>query len=432
VRRLVPYALPLGLLLPLLYGAGAASALPGTACPAFPADNVWHADVSALPVHPRSAAWVASAGGATKKLHPDFGPSGDPNVPYGIPFQVVPSSHAKVNVAFDYADESDAGPYPLGPDTPIEGGAGSGGDMHTVVVDTGTCRLYETWYTQHQTSGWTAGSGATWDLRSNALRPNGWTSADAAGLPILPGLLRLDEVRAGHVDHAIRFTVGRTDRTYLWPARHQAGAANDANLPPMGARFRLKKSYATSGLRADTQVVLAAMKTYGLLLADNGSDWFFQGDAQDAWPTALLDQLKAVPASAFEAIDESSLMVSADSAAVRTKAPAPRWTHWAPPKATTAPPARHPKPKATTGRATPGGSPAPAAPSTTPAATPSGPAPPTVPGSQPNALAALPTGTAEPPPRGRGGSRTPLLWLLPLLALGGVAGGRLAALRRTR
>jgi hypothetical protein len=329
VRRLA--LLPLVPLLLLLSG-GAATALPGTACPVFPANNVWHADVSSLPVHPRSAAWLASASASSKRLHPDFGPSGDPRVPYGIPYQVVPSSHAKVNVAFDYADESDRVPYPLGPDTPIEGGAGSGGDMHTVVVDTGTCRLYETWYTQHTASGWTAGSGATWSLTSDAMRPAGWTSADAAGLPILPGLLRLDEVQAGHVDHAIRFTVARTDRSYLWPARHQAGSTNDANLPPMGARFRLKASYNTSGVRADTRTVLAAMKTYGLLLADNGSDWFFQGSADNNWPSGLLDQLKAVPASAFEAVDESSLMVSPDSAAVRAAKAPRRRTPYVPPR----------------------------------------------------------------------------------------------------
>jgi hypothetical protein len=292
--------------------------VPGSTCPLFPADNVWHANVSSLPVHPRSAAWVSSSGGATKHLHPDFGSSGDPSVPYGIPYQVVPTTHAKVNVAFDYADESDPGKYPLGDDTPIEGGAGSGGDMHTVVVDKDTCRLYETWYTQHTASGWTAGSGAQWTLTSNALRPAGWTSADAAGLPVLPGLLRPDEVAAGKVDHAIRFTVARTDRSYVWPARHQAGAAADANLPPMGARFRLKASFATTGLRADTRTVLAAMKTYGMMLADNGSDWFFQGSASNAWPDGLISELKAVPASAFEAVDESSLMVSPDSGQVRS------------------------------------------------------------------------------------------------------------------
>jgi hypothetical protein len=347
-------------MLPLLAGgvafAGTSGNVPGSACPLFPADNVWHADVSRLPVHARSAAWLASASASTRRLHPDFGPSDDPSVPYGIPFHVVPSSHAKVNVTFDYDDQSDHVPYPLGPDTPIEGGAGSGGDMHAIVVDSGTCRLYETWYTQHGASGWTAGSGATWSLRSNAQRPDTWTSADAAGLPILPGLLRLDEVQAGRVDHAIRFTVNRTDRTYVWPARHQAGAARDANLPPMGARFRLKASFNTAGLRADTRVVLAAMKTYGLLLADNGSDWFFQGDAQNGWPTDLLDELKAVPASAFEAVDASSLMVSADSAQAKGAAPKPVFTHWSTPSpvptfrttrklaATTPPPSLRPTP----------------------------------------------------------------------------------------
>jgi hypothetical protein len=392
VRRL----LPLGLLLPLLAvfaGAANAGPVPGSTCPLFPADNVWHADVSSLPVHARSAAWLASASASTRRLHPDFGPSGDPSTPYGIPFHVVPSSHAKVDVAFDYADESDRVPYPLGPDTPIEGGAGSGGDMHALVVDSGTCRLYETWHTQHGASGWTAGSGATWSLRSNAQRPDGWTSADAAGLPILPGLLRLEEVQAGHVDHAIRFTVARTDRSYVWPAHHQAGSVSDPNVPPMGARFRLKASFAVSGLRADTRVVLAAMKTYGMLLADNGSDWFFQGEAQNAWPAALLDELKSVPASAFEAVDESSLMVSADSAQV--KGPKPVWTHWAPPAKPSSPPATP-----ATRRAPVRPAPAPAA---TRAATPAAPGPraPAPANDPPAAPAAEAVAAVAEPSRGR-------------------------------
>jgi hypothetical protein len=319
--------------LALVAGTGVAHAapLPGApGCPVFPANNVWHADVSALPVHARSAAWLASASAGTRKLHPDFGSSGDPDAPYGIPYHVVSSSHAKVDVTFDYDDESDPGPYPLGSDTPIEGGAGSGGDMHTVVVDKDTCTLYETWYTRHTASGWTAGSGAIWSLTSNAQRLAGWTSADAAGLPILPGLLRVDELAAGVVDHAIRFTVARTDRSYVWPARHQAGAVNDPNVPPMGARFRLKASYDTSSFAASTRVVLDAMKKHGLLLADNGSDWFFQGAASNAWPDTLISQLKQVPANAFEAVDASSLMVSPDSMAVKTGPRTPRWTHWAP------------------------------------------------------------------------------------------------------
>jgi hypothetical protein len=414
VRRLA--VLPLVPLLLVLTG-GVAVALPGTSCPVFPADNVWHADVSSLPVHARSAAWLASASASSKRLHPDFGPSGDPSTPYGIPYQVVSSSHAKANVTFDYADESDRVPYPLGSDTPIEGGAGSGGDMHTVVVDTGMCRLYETWYTQHTASGWTAGSGATWSLTSNALRPAGWTSADAAGLPVLPGLLRLDEVQAGRVDHAIRFTVARTDRSYLWPARHQAGAANDANLAPMGARFRLKASYATTGLRADTRVVLAAMKTYGLLLADNGSDWFFQGSADNAWPSALLDQLKAVPASAFEAVDESSLMVSPDSAAVRSKAPPRTRAPYVPPRLS---PFRSPTPRpappqpstpvvTATPRRTPRAS-------TPPATRPAPPAPPAPP-------------VAEPPARRRSGHWPYWLIAVPPAAVAAVLAARHAKKR---
>jgi hypothetical protein len=254
-----------------------------------------------------------------------------------------------VAVTFDYADESDPGPYPLGDDTPIEGGS----DRHALVVDSGTCRLYETWDTRHSPAGWTAGSGAQWSLRSNALRPAGWTSADAAGLPILPGLLRPDEVAAGHVDHAIRFTVARTDRSYVWPARHQAGAVADPNVPPMGARFRLRASYPTAGLRSHTRVVLAAMKAYGLILADNGSDWFFQGSASNAWPDGLIAELKDVPASAFEAVDESSLMVSPDSGQVRV---AQTWTHWSPPTS------RPPSPKPAASRppvATPSPTPAP-------------------------------------------------------------------------
>ncbi len=423
-------------LLPLVAAAAAAAApVPGApACPVFPANNVWRADVSKLPVHARSAAWLSSAGAGTKRLHPDFGSSGDPDVPYGIPFHVVPSSHSKVSVEFDYADESDPGPYPLGSDTPIEGGAGSGGDMHTVVVDKDTCTLYETWYTQHTSSGWTAGSGAIWNLRSNAQRPAGWTSADAAGLPILPGLLRLDEVKSGHVDHAIRFTVARTDRSYVWPARHHAGAARDANLPPMGARFRLKSSYDTSGLRADTRVVLQAMKTYGLMLADNGSDWYFQGGADDTWPDGLLDELKDVPASAFEAVDASSLMVSADSMEAKGTKPEPKWTHWQP---TPSRPGAAPTPGAPAATAAPRPSVRPTAVRTTPAgAPPARPARSASPGAPgvPGASGAAPAPTTGPPaagplglPRSSGGgvARPWLLALLPFAAAVAVVARRL-------
>ncbi len=274
--------------------------LAGTTCRAFGADTYWHAPVDGLPVNARSAQWLAHMSPA-RTLHPDFGPSyGDQPVPYGIPITIAPPGHAKVAVTFDYADESDAGPYPLGLDTLIEGGAGATGDRHAIVVDAGTCTLYETYATGRTVSGgvthWTAGSGAVWSLASPALRPAQWTSADAAGLPILPGLLRLDEVLAGSVDHAIRFTTDITDRAYVWPARHQAGSVSDHTYPPMGARFRLKASFSLSGRRADTQVVLRAMQTYGLVLADNGSPWYFQGQSVDGWPEGLISELKAIPA----------------------------------------------------------------------------------------------------------------------------------------
>jgi hypothetical protein len=297
-----------------------AGTVPGTSCKTFPGDSWWHADISALPKHSRSAKWMLhmDAGpGSTRKLHPDFGPSfGDlpGNMPYGIPITVVGPNHAKLPVQFQYDDESDNVRYPLGADTRVEGGQYQSGDRHTVIVDRGTCRLYETWATGRRNGRWIAGSGATWSLKSYKLRPDGWTSADAAGLPILPLLLRLDEVRANTIDHAIRFTAETTDKRYVWPARHEAGSVNDQRYPPMGARFRLKASYIIKpSLRADTKRVLAAMKTYGLVLADNGSDWYFQGTSEPGWPNALLDELKQVPANAFEAVDTSSLMINPNS-----------------------------------------------------------------------------------------------------------------------
>jgi hypothetical protein len=297
--------------------AGTSRNLPGTTCPAFPANDFWHADVSKLPVWPRSAQWLAHMS-PTSRLHPDFGPSyGAQPVPYGIPITYVTSSHAKVPVTFDYASESDRIGYPLGSDTKIEGGQMTSGDRHAVIVDKSTCTLYETWATHKDGTRWYAGSGAHWSLKSNALRPAGWTSADAAGLPILPGLLRYDEVAAGHVDHAIRFTTNVTDRHYMWPARHQAGSVSDLTYPRMGARFRLKASYSGAGLRTDTRVVLAAMKSYGLVLADNGSPWYFQGSQDTRWSEAMLDELKRIPASAFEAVDTRPLMVSVNSGEAR-------------------------------------------------------------------------------------------------------------------
>ncbi len=294
--------------------AAAGSPLPGAPnCPMFPADNVWNTDISALPVDPHSSAWLASMDSSTTNLHPDFGPSGDPTNPYGMPYTVVAPSHPLTSVAFQYASESDPGPYPFGADTPIEGGAQSTGDRHALMVNPSTCTLYELFDARYSASGSTAGSGAIWSLTSNALRPSGWTSADAAGLPILPGLLRYDEVQSGGITHAIRMTADTTDNAFIWPARHAAGAADNPNLPPMGARFRLKASFNISTFSPQAQVVLRAMQQYGLILADNGSNWYFGGTADPAWPSALVDELKEIPASAFEAVDESSLMVNPNS-----------------------------------------------------------------------------------------------------------------------
>ena len=298
--------------------ASASSQLPGALnCPVFPADNVWNTDISGLPVDSHSAAWMASMNSASINLHPDFGPSGDPSNPYGMPYTVVSPAHALVNVSFQYRGESDAGPYPFGTDTPIEGGATSNGDRHAIMVNPATCTLYELFDAHYNSSGSSAGSGAIWNLNSNALRPAGWTSADAAGLPILPGLLRYDEVQSGSITHAIRMTAQSTDTSFIWPARHQAGTSSNPNLPPMGARFRLNADFDISGYSPQAQVVLRAMQHYGLILADNGSNWYFGGTADQGWPISLVDELKHVPASAFNAVDESSLTVDANSGQAR-------------------------------------------------------------------------------------------------------------------
>ena len=298
--------------------AWARSSVPGAPnCSMFPVDNVWNTDISGLPVDSHSAAWLASMDSATTHLHPDFGPSGDPSNPYGMPFTVVSPSHALVNVLFQYGSESDSGPYPFGLDTPIEGGTQSSGDRHAIMVNPATCTLYELYNAQYSPSGSTAGSGAIWNLNSNVLRPAGWTSADAAGLPILPGLLRYDEVQSGSITHAIRMTAQSTDTSFVWPARHQAGTSSNSNLPPMGSRLRLKSNYDITGYSPQAQVVLLAMQHYGLILADNGSNWYFGGTADQNWPIALVNELKQIPASAFEAVDESSLMIDPNSGEAR-------------------------------------------------------------------------------------------------------------------
>lgn len=263
-------------------------------CPLFPADNPWRRDVSHAPVSSRSAAWVASIGNG-RFLHPDFGS----NPSYGIPYSVVPVSQPKVPIRFTaYGDESDPGPYPIPPGARIE----AGGDAH-VLVASGDCHLYELYGAARSGSGWTAQSGAVFNLNSDALRPAGWTSADAAGLPILPGLVRRDEILAGHIDHALRFTVATTQRGYISPATHQAGSTTDPNVPPMGARFRLKASFDLSHYHGAARIVLQALKTYGMFVADNGSNWYLSGASDSQWDDTDLDQLKAVPGSAFEAVD---------------------------------------------------------------------------------------------------------------------------------
>lgn len=294
--------------------------VPGTACEEFPADNYWHADVSGLPVHERSRQWKRNLS-SDVNLHPDFGPSYGDGPDYGIPITVVGAAHRRVRVRFRYASESDRVRYPLGPDTRIEGGRGSSGDKHAIVVDRSDCRLYETWDTRVRDGRWRAGSGATWSLESNDLRPDGWTSADAAGLPILPGLLRWHEVRDREVDHAIRFTAPVTSRHHVWPARHDAGSRDSRRYPPMGARFRLRASFPTDGFGPAAREVIRAMQTYGLVLADNGSPWYFQGERHRGWPGRLVEQLKRIPARAFVAVDTSVLKVSDDSAEVAVPGP---------------------------------------------------------------------------------------------------------------
>src|SRR5688572_10035892 len=265
--------LALALCLTLL-DAGAAPTIAG--CPIFPPDNVWNAPVDTLPRHPSSDAYVATIG-ATRGVHPDFGTVYE-GAPIGIPFVTVPGTQPKVAVSFEYDDESDPGPYPIPPNPPIEGGAASDGDRHVLVLDRDNCILYELFYAfPNANRSWRAGSGAVYDLRSNALRPRGWTSADAAGLPILPGLVRFDEVASGAITHALRFTVPQTQRAFVWPARHFASSLTGSQYPPMGLRMRLKAGFYVSTFSPPVQVILRALKKYGMILADNGSAWYVSG-----------------------------------------------------------------------------------------------------------------------------------------------------------
>ena len=275
-------------------------------CTIFPANNPWNERVDSLPVASDSDTIVASIGTGTG-LHPDFGSGLWDGSPIGIPVTTVPLSTSLSAPSFGYADESDAGPYPIPTNVKIEGGS----DRHAILLDPRLCRLYELYALQKTSTGWTAGSGAIWNLRSNALRPAGWTSADAAGLPILPGLARYDDVMHGRVTHALRFTVSRTRNTYVWPARHAASSLSSASLPPMGLRLRLRASYDISGFPPQARIVLQALKTYGMMVADNGSNWFISGAPDSRWDNDDLSTLGQVKGSAFEVVDTSSLVAAA-------------------------------------------------------------------------------------------------------------------------
>ena len=288
-------------------------------CPIFPSTNIWNTPIDTLPVHPLSSQYVSSIG-PTKPLHADFGAGLYDGSPMGIPFNFVNGSKVqKYKVSFDYSDESDKGPYPISSTYQIEGGVNNtGGDRHLIVLDNETCTLYELYSAYPKNNSWTAGSGAIWNLSSNNLRPLGWTSADAAGLPIYPGLVKYEEIAAGAINHAIRFTAVASQKAYVWPARHMASSKTLTSIPPMGARFRLKSSFDVSSFSKEVQIILKAMKKYGIILADNGSNWFFTGAPDNRWNNDVLaSQFKKVLGSNFEAVDCSKLMKAVNSGEVK-------------------------------------------------------------------------------------------------------------------
>jgi len=275
-------------------------------CPVFPASNPWNQRVDKLTVAADSAQMIASIG-LDAPVHADFGSGKWDGGPIGIPFDVVSNSTRRAHVSFEYADESNRVRYPIPRNVQIEGGAHATGDRHAILVDKSTCELYELYDLRHTSHGWTAGSGATWNLRSNHLRPAGWTSADAAGLPIFPGLARWDEVKRGVIDHALRFTAPATRRAYVYPARHYASNSNDPSLPPMGLRVRLKASVNIASFPPQARVVLRALQHYGMILADNGSPWYISGAPNKHWNNDALHTLGRLTGADFEVVDTSSL-----------------------------------------------------------------------------------------------------------------------------
>ncbi|HSG80843.1 MAG TPA: hypothetical protein VLC48_01230 [Gemmatimonadota bacterium] len=284
----------------------------------FPADNPWNTRIESAPVDPNSDSLIASIG-LTDNLHPDFGANWNGG-PFGIPYIVVSGDTPGVTVTFTYADESDPGPYPIPAGAPIEGGPESSGDRHVLIIDRDDWVLYELFaaYPVAGSDAWTAGSGAIFDLDSNELRPAGWTSADAAGLPIFPGLVRYDEVvQQGEIRHALRFTVERTRRAYVHPARHWASSDTSSDLPPMGMRVRLKADYDISGFPPSARVILQALKTYGMMVADNGGDWFISGAPDPRWDDDELNALKTVPGSAFEVVRMENVVAGSAAGGAR-------------------------------------------------------------------------------------------------------------------
>ena len=290
-------------------GATTTGALPLTGapkCPIFPSTNVWNQKVGDLPVHKRSGALIRSIG-RDSGLHADFGSGTYNGARIGIPITVVGENQKKSRVKFTYASESDKGPYPIPKKVKIEGGRGSTGDRHAIIVDRDACKLYELFALRRSGGKWLAGSGAIWNLESNKLRPKGWTSADAAGLPILPGLAQWSDVKHGVIDHALRFTVSETRRKYIYPARHFASDSTDKNLPPMGLRVRLKKNFPIKDFPRQARIVLRALKRYGMIVADNGSDWFISGAPHKKWNNNALHRLGEVEGRHFEVVDTSDL-----------------------------------------------------------------------------------------------------------------------------
>jgi hypothetical protein len=271
--------------------------------PSLPTEAAWNQDISKAPRHPRSAAYIAyiNANGGNQ-LHPDFG---SPRA-YGFPYSVVDAGQPELPVDYTaYGDESDPGPFPVPARAPVEGGNRSDGDRHVLVVDRSACKLYELYrafYVPEPQPHWNADSGTEWDLRSAARRPDGWTSADAAGLPVFPGLVRYDEVASGSLDHAIRVTFESTQDAWVHPASHCAGDTANASAPPMGLRLRLKAGYGLGRLSGHAKTIARAMKRYGLIVADNGSNWFFSGTSDRRWRDGNLDQLKRIPGRAFEVV----------------------------------------------------------------------------------------------------------------------------------